>query len=311
MRRFLVKCTVFAMLIAILAFVPYKLRKTENHGYMAALRHKQELLDTVKSPRIIFIGGSNVTFGLDSHRLSDSLGVPVINTAIHAALGLKYQFDMVNKRLKDGDILVIMPEISQFYGTFNGDNSETPASAAIATSFNDIELMNGTQLANIASGYFRGLYGYLMDFHSPDYNVDNFNDLGDTFAHWSDTTRHNVKVFPEPGSLDEKAIAYMSAKIRSLREKGHAVMLFPPTMMRGFYEINVGKITTLSDALRRADIPFEIPDSAHVMPDGYNYDTHYHMGKLGVDSLNYLLVDEMRMLAPAGLGLCRRHGEGR
>ena len=51
----------------------------EQDGYLQAYNKKCQLLEDTPSPRIIFVGGSNLAFGLDSQRIKDSLNINVIN----------------------------------------------------------------------------------------------------------------------------------------------------------------------------------------------------------------------------------------
>lgn len=62
----------------------------EQDGYLQAYNKKCQLLEDTPSPRIIFVGGSNLAFGLDSQRIKDSLNINVINYGLHAGIGLKY-----------------------------------------------------------------------------------------------------------------------------------------------------------------------------------------------------------------------------
>lgn len=66
-------------------------------------------------PRIIFVGGSNLAFGLDSQRIKDSLNINVINYGLHAGIGLKYMVDDISTYARKGDIIVFAPEYSHFY----------------------------------------------------------------------------------------------------------------------------------------------------------------------------------------------------
>ena len=77
---------------------------------------KDSLLRNVSSPRIIFVGGSNLSFGLNSQLIYDSLHIYPINTAVHANLGLVYMMDHTLPFIKKNDVVVISPEYQQFYG---------------------------------------------------------------------------------------------------------------------------------------------------------------------------------------------------
>ena len=76
---------------------------------------KDSLLKNVPSPRIIFIGGSNLNMGLNSQLIKDSLGLNPINTSITVNIGLIYMMDDMLKYIKKGDVVIAAPEYAQYY----------------------------------------------------------------------------------------------------------------------------------------------------------------------------------------------------
>ena len=86
----------------------------QNTLYYSIL-DKHNMLKNSKSPKIIFIGGSNLSFGLDSKRISDTYGINVIDMGIHAGIGLKYIANDIKPSLNGGDIVVVSPEYPNFY----------------------------------------------------------------------------------------------------------------------------------------------------------------------------------------------------
>ena len=61
----------------------------------------------------------------DRRRLmQDSLHVSVVNMGLYAKLGLRYMLAQVKPSIRAGDIVVVVPEYDQFYGSFSeGDNT--------------------------------------------------------------------------------------------------------------------------------------------------------------------------------------------
>ena len=117
MRRFINKILVFVLLLLVLLslslfFIPDVVSK---NSLLAALVDKHTLLQKTKSEKIIFIGGSNLSFGLDSKRISNAFNKPVINMGVHAGMGLEYIVNDVKQYINKGDIVVLMPEYENFY----------------------------------------------------------------------------------------------------------------------------------------------------------------------------------------------------
>lgn len=81
---------------------------------LAVLPDKVRALENVPGERLVLVGGSNLTFGVNSRELSRLCGRPVLNTALHAGLGLDFPLWLVGQRLHSGDIVLISPE----YGVY-------------------------------------------------------------------------------------------------------------------------------------------------------------------------------------------------
>ncbi len=94
-----------------------------QHNYLAAIIDKHERLKNTKSPRIIFIGGSNLAFGLDSKQVEDSLNRNVVNMGLHAGIGLRFMLSEVKESIRSGDCLVIIPEYDHFFSLLDGERT--------------------------------------------------------------------------------------------------------------------------------------------------------------------------------------------
>ncbi len=57
--------------------------------------------------RYVIIGGSDALFGIDAEQLQRRSGVPVVNGATHAALGIEYTLDRAKRILRPGDTAII------------------------------------------------------------------------------------------------------------------------------------------------------------------------------------------------------------
>lgn len=241
-------------------------------------------------------------FGIDSKRISDSIGLPVIDTALHASIGLKMQIELVESRIRPNDILVIMPEIEQFYGHLNGEG-ETLSSMIVHLDAGSkpaelIRAMNREQLMNLVIGLPGAVFGRAKENAIPvsdsTYNALAFNQYGDQEWHWYDNKKYKVNFPATSNPLDEEAISFLTYKVTALRSAGVEVILFPPTMIQSYYDFKGDKLGKVYEELSSRRIEFDLPSGAHVMPDDYALDTMYHLNKLGVDSLSTLLIDELK-----------------
>ncbi|QHT71079.1 hypothetical protein GXP67_32715 [Rhodocytophaga rosea] len=111
MKKFLLKCTLFATGIGTL-FIILLIYKVSTENPFSVLFHlkNRQLVQLSNEPKMIIIGGSNARYGFDSRFLEKKLGRPVINAAITYHQGLAYYLEWSKKHLKAGDYVLLSPE---------------------------------------------------------------------------------------------------------------------------------------------------------------------------------------------------------
>ena len=78
-----------------------------NQNYQAAFLDKIERLKSIDEPKIILVGNSNLSFGIDSQKLQDSMGMPVVNLGLHGGLGNAFHRNMAKYNIRKDDIVVL------------------------------------------------------------------------------------------------------------------------------------------------------------------------------------------------------------
>lgn len=86
---------------------------------------KRDIASKTESPKLIILGGSNAFFGLRAGMLSKELGCPVVNLATHAALPSAFHFHEVDRFIKQGDVILYIPEYEKYRQERYGHNTET------------------------------------------------------------------------------------------------------------------------------------------------------------------------------------------
>ena len=75
-------------------------------------------LDSAKfkyeSPKVLFVGGSNVLFGVDSKQFSESTGTPSLNFGCAAGIGPELILDLMKGHLSSGDLVIMNWEYEHF-----------------------------------------------------------------------------------------------------------------------------------------------------------------------------------------------------
>jgi hypothetical protein len=67
-------------------------------------------LESAADPRIIFVGGSGLAFGLDSEIIEKETRLNPVNMGVYAGFGIDYLAAQVSSRMHTGDTVVLIPE---------------------------------------------------------------------------------------------------------------------------------------------------------------------------------------------------------
>lgn len=112
MKRFIKKVLIFVLLIVVvlagLITFDYKVIGSQyKYSYNAAILDKLERLKSIKEPKIILVGNSNVAYGFDSKLIEEATGMPVVNMGLHAGLGNAFHEEAAKQGINEGDIVIV------------------------------------------------------------------------------------------------------------------------------------------------------------------------------------------------------------
>jgi hypothetical protein len=309
MKTFLLKVFLFAFVIigvsvALMLFPP---TPRESSSLLFSQIHKDSLLENAASPRIIFIGGSNLSFGLNSRMIQESLGMHPINTGIHANIGLFYMMDHVLPYIISGDVVVVSPEYSQYFGK-EAYGGEELLRIVLDVTPSDIYLLKPKQWANII-GYFPKFLLSKIDpdeysgFETSDiYGIQSFNAYGDVDAHW-ELERGNFSPYPEmKESLNESVLDELDDFRKELQNKGASLWITFPGFQSASFENNRKQILRVEAELRAKNFPLLGSSERYIMPESLMFNTPYHLVKEGVDYRTRLLIEDIRKSQVHGSG---------
>ncbi len=121
MRRYFLKLAalLFALLLPFLLYfsVIQAAPPQFTASIMGGLRQKIALLEDTPGRRVIFAGGSASPYALDCAALSEALGRPCITIGVTAYFGIDLYLSMLRQGMREGDIVVLMPEHSMLRGS--------------------------------------------------------------------------------------------------------------------------------------------------------------------------------------------------
>lgn len=113
--RFLLRAIGFAALVgALMMMLTIWGPPAAPSEYMRATISKNERLRAIGSPKLILIGGSNLSYGVDSRRLEQAFCRPVANMGLTALVGFRFAAEEVMDEIGEGDIIIVSLENSMF-----------------------------------------------------------------------------------------------------------------------------------------------------------------------------------------------------
>ncbi|MCM1122643.1 MAG: hypothetical protein NC416_08670 [Eubacterium sp.] len=93
--------------IALVLFMSVIVMPQYLYAYTASLNDKMERLKSIQEPKIVLIGNSNLSFGINSELLEEAFDMPVVNMGLQGALGNAFHEEMAKVNVREGDIIIV------------------------------------------------------------------------------------------------------------------------------------------------------------------------------------------------------------
>jgi hypothetical protein len=309
MRKLTVEAVRFSLIqVAVAAAVVYFYR-VDDHAYLAAVNDKHALLEAQPSPRMIFVGGSNLAFSLNSPMVERDLPYRPVNLALHIGLGLRFLLNEVESVVRPGDVVVLSPEYQHFthrrVEVLLQLLEQRPSSVRFVPTVYVPTLLDQSlnHMGSVVRGAIRNMVGRPDEpGDDPPYFRKAFNDHGDVVAHWRMKRPSKIGTFAF-GDYSHRRILYTIGWLNEFHERARA------QNVRVFFSYPTIPVTTLNEhretideidrAVRRSlTIPvLNRPEDA-ALPKEFFFDTHYHLTQAGATRRTRLLIESLR-----GVGL--------
>jgi hypothetical protein len=303
MKKLLLKiCLLLFLTAGIMITVHLLFMSADYTGYAAAAIDKHERLLNTESPRFIFVGGSNLAFGIDSKMIEDEIGISTVNMGLSAGLGLRYNLFEVRPYIKKGDIIVIAPEYEHFFGTsFDGTGELLYPFLNFPESRKYLKSVN--QYLVILRNYPRMLRAKVINLlikpPPSDRCRKDFNEYGDFVGKLSGNVSFydKIKSCEIRGAMNKDVIPVLNDFVDCAEKSGAKVFFVYPCYMYTAYRKNKDKIDSISDLLKRkmkATVLSALSD--YVFPDDCFYDTVYHLTKEAKENRSQKLISDLKKI---------------
>jgi len=270
-------------------------------SYVFEKLEMDELLKNTESPRIILIGGSNISLTINSQIFVDSLELNPINTGITANIGFVYMFDNTLKYIRPGDIVVASLEYDHFYGQAAYGGSDL-ARIILDVAPKEFFGLRRQQIYNILlempyyslSKFKPNEYFFRRD-SLEIYDREAFNRYGDNSKHWNRQPKNFEPRGPLPSKLNRFSFELLREFKLAIERKGANLYITFPALQAKSFENQKAGIKAVENELRKYDFVFLGSPERYIMPDSLMFDSPYHLIKTGVDLRTNLLVEDLKM----------------
>jgi hypothetical protein len=303
MRRFRNRLFIFSIFPILIIVIGIAIPPTprSKKSFLFTQNTKINLLKNTKDSRIIFIGGSNVGYGLNSKLILDSFNLYPINMGITYNLSLKFILDITLQNIKNGDILVLLPEYLYFHKPLNYGtkellrmvvdvNKENTGVLSLPQWFNLLEFIPKYSLTKFKFSE------YSLKKENEFYSETACNKYGDFFKHWDQSTIAYTDKFTIDGEYNPKVIEYIQEFDKKVRQKGCALIVSFPCIERETYQQDLPKIKVIEKELFSTDIRVIGTSLNYVFDKNQTFDTPYHLLRKGVDLRTKKLIEDLKPL---------------
>ena len=310
MKRFVLKCILLFFLCFTTFYfrIDYNSKRAHPNSYFFAHVDKIEILKaSLQNPsqRIIFLGGSNLAFGLDSELIEKSLenilntDITVINMGLHAGIGLNRLINQILPYLREQDIVILVPEYGQFSKQINGfgtawflerDILHTPLLKMRKRGF----LTFPTEFLSYLKETFKKPVGGTTDTASA-YRRDAFNSYGDLIGHLSLSHDEPITPFTAIPEYDIRSIKAFMRYVKLMQNKNVTILFsYPCFQEQSFY--NNENIIEETDKFLRKRNPYIIflgEPRKYIVNDSLLYDTPFHLNADGREKRTLLVIEDL------------------
>lgn len=299
MNLFLKKVLIFILIIILLLSIPFIIPVNESfrNNMIYSKIDKDSLLNLNQSNRLILIGGSNVSFGINSYKIKKFTNLNPINTAIHANIGLYNMLNNTEKFLRQGDIVIIMPEYEQFFDTYfyGGDEYFITTFEVDHYNFQKLHHKQIIPLIKFFPKYNLGKYNYFAKKKQEIYYYrKSFNIYGDEIMHYNLNNIEYTPTLSLGNKINYNSFVYCKNFTNRLLKKGIKVYFSFPSLDISTYLNCKNQILTVVSNYNKYKLPVLGNFRSYIFNDMYFFNTRYHLNYKGVQIRTNQFISDLK-----------------
>lgn len=268
---------------------------------------KESIANNIEKQKIVIVSGSNSLFGFNSKKIEEEFGIPVINSAVHAGLGMKYILYKSKNIIKEGDIVLLPLEYS-FYQN-NGKPKATYTDYIMSHDMDHFKYLSYKEKIDfILSVSFRRLYNGLRGKPlTPTvglYSVQNINNHGDQKnTNKEQMTKKNISKVNKlkvdnihNKNLSNSFKSAMGEYINWAKNKNICLIFMPPNHL--YFEkykddLYVDFLHNIEKYYSTREMHFIGEWFDYMYSHEYYFDTSYHLNKNGVEKRTLQAIEDI------------------
>lgn len=299
---FLLKLVAALCLLA--GYIYHVLPQYEN-GYNASLIDKVERLESIDGPKIVLLGHSSLTFGIDSERIEEAFGMPVVNMGLHGGNGNAFHEEMAKYNVAQGDIYIIC------HSDYDDDNVIQDAMTAWSSIENHLNLWKILRVNDIGTmaKAFPIYLKHCLGYHSAGtgnqdpgglYARSAFNEYGDV-ALLREGNQYTFEGEVVPPGIGDAAVDRINELNGYLTKRGATLLVAGYPIGNGNVTAEAAEFEAFQEQLAdRLDCPVISNYADYMFDYRYFYDTNLHLNTEGVALRTGQLISDIKRWKSTG-----------
>ena len=276
-----------------------------EQGYNASLIDKVARLKSIGQPKIVLLGHSNLTFGVDSMMLEDAMGMPVVNMGLHGGCGNAFHEEMAKYNIVPGDIYVIC------HGSYDDDNLIHDTMTAWSSLENHFELWKILRRDDVDT-MWRSFPVYLKKslarYSSGTGNMDPggvyarsaFNEYGDIGVYREGSEYSFESAVNEP-TVGEVTVNRINELNKYITDRGATLLIASYPIGNGCLTADAQEFIDFQDRLEeKLDCPVISNYVDYMFDYKYFFNTNMHLNTEGAKLRTQQLIDDLKRWEETG-----------
>ena len=271
------------------------------YGFNASIIDKVQRAESIKEPKILLIGNSNLVFGIDSEMIEEEIGMPVVNMGVHAGLGNAFLDNMSRYFVNEGDIVIFC------HTEYEDDDkilNEELAWITIENHYEPWKLIRGKDIWGMIKAYPTYLKDCIGLWIAGEgnrrtgeaYTREFFDEYGDNiFPRKEQQIEFREGQIKVP-AINSICIDRMNSLNKLIQEKGGTMLVAAYPIVGCEFTPPVQEYEMFQEELeKQLHCPVISDFTDYIIDEEYFFDSAYHLNEQGVKIRTEKLINDLRI----------------